>query len=165
MIWKNPKNTREFYWTNHALFKMRCYGLSVQKVLGVIKRPERKAEGIVKNTIAVMQPVNPKILNGKKIWKQEIWVMYQAPINRGNPNFPASTRGDSSTRGGQFPISNKISAEGGPAVGWQNSKLKNYKLQTTNYKLKIISAWRYPGVSPKKNPIPGDILAEIGSLL
>ena len=155
MIWKNPKNTREFYWTNHALFKMRCYGLSVQKVLGVIKRPERKAEGIVKNTIAVMQPVNPKILNGKKIWKQEIWVMYQAPINRGNPNFPASTRGDSSTRGGQIPNPKQI----------RNYKLKNYKLQTTNYKLKIISAWRYPGVSPKKNPIPGDILAEIGSLL
>ena len=105
MIWKNPKNTREFYWTNHALFKMRCYGLSVQKVLGVIKRPERKAEGIVKNTIAVMQPVNPKILNGKKIWRQEVWVMYQL-------------RDSGAISKSQFPISNKISAEGGPAVGW-----------------------------------------------
>ena len=27
--------------------------------------------------------------------------------------------------------------------------------------LTIISAWRYPGVSPKKNPIPEDILREI----
>ena len=95
MIWKNPKNTREFYWTNHALFKMRCYGLSVQKVLGVIKRPERKAEGIVKNTIAVMQPVNPKILNGKKIWRQEVWVMYQL-------------RDSGAISKSQFPISKKI---------------------------------------------------------
>lgn len=28
-------------------------------------------------------------------------------------------------------------------------------------KLKIISAWRYPGVSPKNNPIPEDIIREI----
>ncbi len=27
--------------------------------------------------------------------------------------------------------------------------------------LKIISAWRYPGVSPKRDPIPSDILREI----
>lgn len=27
--------------------------------------------------------------------------------------------------------------------------------------LKIISAWRYPGVSPKRDPIPADILREI----
>ena len=135
---KLPKNTKEFYWTSHALFKMRCYGLSAQKVLGVIKRPERKEEGIVKNTIAVMQPVNPKIQNGKKIWKQEIWVMYQL-------------RDSGAISKSQFPISNKI----------PNPKLKNYKLPTTNHKLKIISAWRYPGVSPKKNPIPNDILEEI----
>ena len=80
MQWKSPKNTKEFYWTNHAIFKMRCYGLSAQKILGVIKKPTRKEEGIVKNTIAVMQPVNPKIINGKKIWKQEMWVMYQNKI-------------------------------------------------------------------------------------
>jgi hypothetical protein len=30
--------------------------------------------------------------------------------------------------------------------------------------IKIISAWRYPGVSPKNNPIPEDILREIGQL-
>jgi len=80
MQWKSPKNTREFYWTNHVAFKMMCYGLSAQKVLSVIKKSVRKEEGIVKNTIAVMQPVNPKILNGKKIWKQEVWVMYQGKV-------------------------------------------------------------------------------------
>lgn len=29
--------------------------------------------------------------------------------------------------------------------------------------LKIISAWRYPGVSPKRDPIPTDILQEIAN--
>jgi hypothetical protein len=112
MQFKIPKNTKEFYWTEHSVFKMRYYALSAQKILHVIKKPERKEGGIVKNTIAVMQPVNPKILDGKKIWKQEVWAMYQ-------------------------------------------KKVKN---------LKIISAWRYPGVSPKKDPIPDDILAEIKDL-
>jgi len=28
-------------------------------------------------------------------------------------------------------------------------------------KIRLISAWRYPGVSPKKNPIPEDILREL----
>jgi len=32
-------------------------------------------------------------------------------------------------------------------------------------KLKIISAWRYPGKSPKNNPIPEEILKEIRSLI
>lgn len=30
-----------------------------------------------------------------------------------------------------------------------------------NAQRKIISAWRYPGVSPKQNPIPEDIIREI----
>jgi len=34
-----------------------------------------------------------------------------------------------------------------------------------NSKLKIISAWRYPGKSPAKNPIPSEILAEVKNLL
>jgi len=137
---KLPKNTKEFYWTSHALFKMRCYGLSAQKVLGVIKRPERKEEGIVKNTIAVMQPVNPKIQNGRKIWKQEIWVMYQTKV--------ASRK-------------SKVESDLTPALSLpcRQAGLKR------RGGVKIISAWRYPGVSPKKNPIPSDILAEIGSLI
>jgi hypothetical protein len=138
---KLPKNTKEFYWTNHALFKMRCYGLSAQKVLGVIKRPERKEEGIVKNTIAVMQPINPKIQNGKKIWKQEVWVMYQARKAVNPLATPSLAKPDKS----------------------QSLNPKSYNLKAKS--LKIISAWRYPGVSPKKNPIPNEILAEIGSLI
>lgn len=141
MQWKIPKNTKEYYWTNHVVFKMRCYGLSVQKVLGVIKKPERKEEGIVKNTIAVMQPVNPKILNGKKIWKQEVWVMYQTR-RTGNPlATPSLAKPDKS----------------------QILNSKSYKLRAKS--LKIISAWRYPGVSPQKNPIPSDILAEIEGVI
>ncbi len=148
MQFKPPKNTEEFYWTSHALFKMRCYGLSAQKVLGVIKRPARKEGGIVKNTIAVMQPVNPKIVNGKKIWKQEVWVMYQtkriANKELGIKNIEKEKLKN---------IQNSIRQ---PADKIQNSAKRQ---------LCIISAWRYPGVSPQKNPIPGEILAEIGKII
>lgn len=114
MFSRQPKNTDKYYWTEHVKFKMRFYGLSPQKVLGIISRPQRKEEGIVKNTIAVMKPVSEKIVNGKKVWKQEIWAMFQK----------------------------KVKSKG----------------------IKIISAWRYPGISPQKNPVPAEILEEIKNI-
>jgi len=122
MLTKGPKNTDKYFWTEHVKFKMRFYGLSPQKVLGIISKPTRKEEGIVKNTTAVMQPISPKIINNKIVWKQEIWCMFQ-----------------------EASSTNKL------------TKLKAKKL-------KIISAWRYPGVSPKNNPIPENILEEIENL-
>lgn len=76
----------------------------------MINHPRKKEEGIVENTVAVMQPAS--INNKKKTWSSEIWVMYQL-LN------------------GQY---------------------------------KIISAWRYPGVSPKKNSIPQEIIDEVKDL-
>jgi hypothetical protein len=70
---------------------------------------------------------------------QEIWAMYQI-----------------SAKGKKSQISNLKTQN-------YNLKLKDNKLIPK--KLKIISAWRYPGVSPKKNPIPEEILREIGSII
>lgn len=42
----------------------------------------------------------------------------------------------------------------------KTSTLKNRDFLPTQ-RIKIISAWRYPGVSPKRNPIPQDILREL----
>lgn len=118
-----------YVFTLHAQYKMKHYGLSEQKVRSTIRTPRRREEGIVKNTVAVMQPVSPKTVNGKETWKQEVWVMYTAPS--------------------------------------QSQK----KIETASFskidRLKIISAWRYPGVSPKRNPIPEEILRELldGSIL
>jgi hypothetical protein len=124
MLLKSPKNTEKVYWTGHSKYKMQYYGLSAQKILGVIRRPKRKEEGIVKNTIAVMQPISPKIIKNKEVWKQEVWAMYQKKIKN------------------------------------QKSKCKSIE-KFNNNQIKIISAWRYPGVSPKKNPIPEEIISEI----
>ena len=101
---------REVVWTGHAQFKMKFYGISHQRALGVIRRPERTEEGVFPGTVAVMQPVSMKVIDGKKIWRTEIWAMYE----RGH--------------------------EG---------------------KVRIISVWRYPGVSPLHSPIPVEIFREI----
>ena len=110
MQFKAPKNTERFFWTSHALGKMRYYGLTAQRILRVINKRARVEEGVAENTTAVMQPAS---VNKKKSWSSEIWAMYQK---------------------------DKI-------------------------KYKIISVWRYPGVSPKRNYVPGEIMEEIRDLL
>lgn len=126
---------------------MHYYGLSEQKVLGVIRRPQRIETGIAENTVAVMIPVGnikknkkPSMWNRsfnddgeQEKWSQEIWVMYQTKNQKSK---------------------NKVTT--------QNLKLKDLQDKINlNKKITIISAWRYPGVSPKNNPIPTEILREI----
>lgn len=125
--------TGRYQYTLHARYKMRQYGLSEQRVRSVLRFPKRREEGVVPKTIAVMQPVSPKILAGKETWKQEIWVMFQ------------------------------IRGEG---QRLKKGEQKNERLFTPQH-LRIVSAWRYPGVSPKRNPIPEEILRELeeGSIL
>lgn len=137
-----PKGGIEF--TAHARYKMNQYGLSEQKVRGVVRSPKRTEIGIAPKTIAVMQPVGLKRMDGKparpgdpgrsggETWKQEIWVMYL------------------------------LKGKG------QKSKGKNVaRIPLFPPQLRIISAWRYPGVSPKRSPIPDEIWRELedGSIL
>lgn len=136
---KPPKNTEKYFWTQHAAYKLRQYGLSAQRVIRVINNPQRKEEGIVPKTVAVMQPASVRLVRttagkpAQKKWSQEIWAMY------------------TSAKGGKVRSSKlKVQNEFGNLI------LKK--------QIKIISAWRYPGVSPQKDPIPEEILREIGEL-
>lgn len=97
---------QKYVWTLHARLKMKYYGLSESRIKRIIRFPARTEEGIVENTVAVMQPAGSKRY-------QEIWTMY-----------------------------------------------KVFKK-----KIKIITAWRYPGKSPARDPIPAEVLKEIKSLL
>ena len=121
MRFKIPRNTEKYEWTQHAIIKMRHYGLTAQRILRVVKNPQRVEEGVAVNTIAVMQPASTRVKNGKRTWSSEIWAMYQ--------------------------IKGKSKIE----------ERKNFGTP----RIRLISAWRYPGVSPKRNPIPDDILREL----
>jgi hypothetical protein len=124
---------------------MKYYGLSQQRIKRVIKSPERIEEGIAEKTIACMQNA------GSSKHPYEIWVMYQLRKGEAISNF--SRHSGTPPRRWQFPISKKLDKS--------NLKFKS----AGNAKIKIISAWRYPGKSPKNNPIPEEILNEIKSLI
>ena len=104
-------NKENIHWTRHSREKMRYYRLSEKRVLSVLRKPDRKEEGIAPDTIAVMQK------SGTKKHPTEIWLMYQ--------------------------------------------------FRNKQKRLNIISAWRYPGQSPKGKhiPIPSDILEELNKIL
>ena len=107
---------------------MRQYGLSKQKLLGILYKPERKEQGIVPGTTAVMKTnkvfFKAKQVTVKQAWEKprkapgEIWLMYKDVKN--------------------------------PSTGSGQAR-------------KIISAWRYPGISKPGEaiPIPEDIKNDI----
>ena len=120
-IIKMENKFKKFSWTEHSKVKMRQYGLSKSKLLSILRKPERKEQGIALGTIAVMR-TNKIFFKQKKItvseaWKKpqkapgEIWIMYK---------------------------------------------------DTKDFR-KVISAWRYPGVSKpgEEIPIPEDIKNEL----
>lgn len=58
-------------WTKHSEVKMRQYRFSKNRVLRILRKPDRTEEGIVSGTIAVMQ------VTGTRKHPTEAWVMYQ----------------------------------------------------------------------------------------
>src|SRR3989344_6926789 len=72
---------KKIHWTEHSKAKMRQYGLSKSKLINLLYKPERKEEGIVPGTIAVMRTnkVYSKIKQKIKIQKApgEVWLMYK----------------------------------------------------------------------------------------
>jgi hypothetical protein len=176
MRWKSPKNTDKYHWTAHVAEKMHYYGLSEQKVLGVIRNPKRTETGVAQDTVAVMMPVgnirkanSPRksastwasarqFSSAEENWNQEIWVMYQLRQDVGEiskSQFPCLPDRQAISKYKEETIKNIKS------LGKEKAK-KLMKLIPK--KLVIISAWRYPGVSPKNNPIPEEIFRELENL-
>lgn len=58
------------FWTKHSEAKMRHYRFSKKRVLRILRKPDRKEEGIVEGTIANMQ------ITGTKKHPTEAWMMY-----------------------------------------------------------------------------------------
>lgn len=83
--------------------------MSEQRIKRILRNPLRREEGVAPKTIAVMQPTSVRKKNGKDVWSQELWVMFETKKTK-NPE-------------------------------------DNTALQFDQH-LKIISAWRYPGMSP-----------------
>ncbi len=70
MYLKIPKENSRIFWTKHSKKKMKQYQLSERRVLRVLRKAERKEEGIAPETFAQMQTT------GTKKHPTEIWMMY-----------------------------------------------------------------------------------------
>ena len=116
MLLKLSKSNEKIYWTKHSRKKMRQYRFSEKRVLKILRKPDRREEGIAPGTLATMQ------ITGTKKHPTEAWMMYQ---------------------------------------------LVSPESKAQNSKIRIISAWRYPGRTPKgKRPIiPEDTLEELDDIL
>lgn len=117
MQFNPPKDTDRISWTKHSIEKMKFYGLTSQRVMRILRNPDRCQEAVAEGCTACMQTLGTQR-------KTELWAMYQDVI-KNNPLRP------------------------------QSEASKKHR--------KIITAWRYPGVSPiqDKIPIPQDILEEV----
>ena len=127
-------NFRKIYWTEHSKIKMRQYGLSKQKLLGILYRPERKERGIVPGTMAVMK------------------------TNKTYGNKTVSLFRDK--KPGNPPKAEAFRRARAPGEIWL--MYKDVRIASVPTR-KIISAWRYPGISKpgEEIPIPEDIRQEL----
>jgi len=124
---------KKLYWTEHSQIKMRQYGLSKSKILGILRKPERREKAIVPGLIAVMK-TNKKFINKTIPLPKKI-------------SQPALT---------------KTSAWQRKAPGEIWIMYKDIKRQGEQIR-KIISAWRYPGITKPGDeiPIPEEIKQEL----
>lgn len=68
---------------------------------------------------------------------------------------------------GTLAVMQRTGSKKYPTEIWIMYQRAKPKSQISNNKLKVISAWRYPGISPKGKeiPIPQDILEEIENII
>lgn len=160
---KLSKQTEKYLWTEHVRMKMRHYRLTESRVKRVIRHPARIEEGVLENGIAVMQPAEGKNYS-------EIWAMYVLAREGGSlgnmflrpaRSAPAAELAKSRAK---FPV--------GPGPSKLRSPLSQKHITSTaprlagrQKRIKIITAWRYPGKSPARDPVPADILKEIRRIL
>ena len=161
--------SRDLAWTNHAKEKLAYYNLSERRILRILRHSHRTEEGVAEGTLASMQRA------GSKRHPYEIWVMYQIISQISNlkmQNDNAKCKKIENAKCKKISqISNLTQHHSVYRVVLgksQNSKSKKQKakLKTQkdrSFKVKIISAWRYPGISPKGEaiPIPEEILEEL----
>lgn len=129
---KRQVNARSRYqFTEHSRYKMQQYNLSEQRVTRIIRAPKRTEEGVAEKTIAVMQPGTIK----RDAKGKETWTQ-EIWVMYTTKNYKLRMIDD---------------------------ELKNVNPQSEirNQQIRIISAWRYPGMSSKRNPIPEEILREL----
>lgn len=125
----------KYVWTHHARMKLRHYRLTESRIKRIIRHPSRIEESVVEGAVACMQPSSATAV--------------------------ASA----------FANAGADKSAGKPAYGNYSEIWVMYVLLSARRKekkikqMKIITAWRYPGKSPERDPVPAEILREIKNLI
>jgi hypothetical protein len=98
MLLEAPKNHEKIFWTRHSQIKMRQYRLSEKRVLKILRKPDRREEGILPGAIAQMQ------ITGTKKHPTEAWLMYLVLKKPRGVKIISAWRYPARTPKGQRPI-------------------------------------------------------------
>lgn len=98
MFLKTPQNSGRVFWTKHSKGKMRQYRLSEKRVLRILRKPDRREEGIMPGAIAQMQ------ITGTKKHPTEAWLMYMILKRPKGIKIISAWRYPGRTPEGQRPI-------------------------------------------------------------
>lgn len=94
-----PKDTARLRWTRHIKNKMVFYHLSGAQVLRIVRKPERREEGIAPETVAAMK--TKKASGAKTARSEELWVMFKT--NKGKITMISAWRYPGKTKPGERP--------------------------------------------------------------
>jgi hypothetical protein len=154
-----------YLWTRHSEWKMREYGLSQQRIKRVIRNPDRVEKSIVPGMVAAMQ------IGGTSKHRVEIWTMYEIKKrDTRDEKWEVSEMQNKKTITQGFGSSNVSLAKKFREERRREFLAKkrvglHWNAGTDGGKsIRVISAWKYPGESPKRDPIPAEILEEIRQL-
>lgn len=157
------KGGEKYIWTQHSQMKMRYYRLTESRVKRIIRHPARLEEGILEGAVACMQPADTKNYS-------EIWTMYVLTSKGGSLGGTRSRHARSApaaelAKGRRdFPPSAEPSKPFLPLSRMRTASTALRRICGLK-RIKIITAWRYPGKSPERDPIPQEVLREIQSIL
>ncbi len=122
--------SKQISWTHHAQAKMAFYRLSEQRIMRVIHSPKRIEEGVAPKTVAMMQPTAVRSAVPSEISR------YDAKSSRGT--------------------SSSFASGGKPKEVWSQEIW--VMVQDLGKQRKIISAWRYPGMTRPRSEAAVDAM-------
>jgi hypothetical protein len=135
------RTSKKLLWTHHARLKMTYYRLSEQRVRRVLNAPRRIEEGVAPKTIAAMAPTALRA-------PRNAAVLSEAPHRMAEPRrkTPLFSKWNKKTK-------NRDSNRTGT---WSQEIW--VMVQDVPSGRKIISAWRYPGVTKPRSESTKEIL-------
>jgi len=139
----------KYIWTSHAQYKMRYYRMSESLVKRVVRYPTRVEEGVIENAVACMRPAH---LNSTSTRSVPVGVLTVGS----QPSPPAGGFGGQAKQAKP----KRYSELWGMYLLTSSTGNKKQTESNKQKQVKIITAWRYPGLSPKRNPVPANILEE-----